>query len=143
MKNFLQRYSSLAKGAAGAVAAMAMSVQTGLADIQAASESLVGNVGAPEAFFDNIGEAINAILTFIFIIAVLLVFLYIVWGGITWITSGGDKGKTEEARNKITAAVVGLLILLASFAVLQLVLNFFTGDGLQDVLNLTAETANE
>lgn len=97
------------------------------------------DIEAPDGFFTDIGAAINAILTFVFVIAVLLVFLYIVWGGITWITSGGDKGKTEEARNRITAAVVGLIILLASFAILQLVLRFFTGgSGINEVLDRTA-----
>lgn len=98
----------------------------------------VTSVSAPQGYFNDIGEAINSVLTFVFVIAVLLVFLYIVWGGITWITSGGDKGKTEEARNKITAAVVGLIILLASFAILQLVIRFFTGGDINDALNRVA-----
>ena len=58
------------------------------------------------------------------ILGALLVFMYLIWGGIEWITSGGDKGKTESARNKITAAIVGLIVLASAWAILLLVLGF-------------------
>ena len=45
-----------------------------------------------------------------------------------WITSGGDKGKTESARNKITAAIIGLIVLASSWAVLMLILGFLGTD---------------
>lgn len=80
-------------------------------------------------FATDIGNLINSVLTFVMVIAALLVFLYLIWGGIEWITSGGDKGKTESARNKITAAVIGIVILAASYAILLLVLNFLGFSG--------------
>ena len=70
---------------------------------------------------DNIGALINSALNLVMIVALLLVFLYLILGGIQWITSGGDKGKTEEARNKITAAVIGIIILAAAYALVQFV----------------------
>ncbi len=80
-------------------------------------------------FFSDIGVLINGLLSFVMVIAALLVFMYLIWGGIEWITSGGDKGKTESARNKITSAVIGLIVLAASYAILLLVLNFLGFDG--------------
>jgi magnesium-transporting ATPase (P-type) len=101
----------------------------------AGSALAVAEISPPQGFALDIGSLITQVLTFVFIIAILLVFLYIIWGGVEWITSGGDKGKTESARNRITAAVIGLVILLASFAILQLVLQFFTGgQGLNEIL---------
>lgn len=58
------------------------------------------------------------------IIAALLAFLYLILGGIKWITSGGDKAGMEEARNKITHAIVGLIIVGAAWAIMILVQNF-------------------
>ena len=84
----------------------------------------VSDVTAPTGFFTDIGELINGVLNFVMVIAALLVFMYLIWGGIEWITSGGDKGKTESARNKITSAVVGLIVLAASYAILLIVLRF-------------------
>ncbi len=84
-------------------------------------------------FAQNIGDFLNAILSFVMVIAALLVFFYLIWGGIEWITSGGDKGKTESARNKITAAVIGIIVLAAAYAILQVVLNFLGFGSVNDI----------
>lgn len=89
----------------------------------------VGRVDVPEGYATNIGSVISGLLNFVMIIAAILVFLYLIMGGIEWITSGGDKGKTESARNKITAAVVGLVVLAASYAILQLALSLLGFEG--------------
>jgi hypothetical protein len=49
-------------------------------------------------------------------------------GGVRWITSGGDKAATEAARGQITAALVGLVIVFAAWAILQLIELFFGVD---------------
>ncbi len=117
MKKIVQKGISALAGAAAIAQAAAVTV----------SAAAITEIDPPTAFVSDIGVLFNNILTFVFIIAALLVFFYLIWGGIDWITSGGDKGQTEKARNKITAAIVGLIVLLASFAILQLVLRFFTG----------------
>ncbi len=96
-----------------------------------------GDIEVPDkGYADNVGKLISALLNLVMVIAAILVFLYLIWGGIEWITSGGDKSKTEGARNKITAAVIGLIVLAASYAVLQLALNFlgFSG-GINEVFD--------
>lgn len=83
-------------------------------------------VTRPPGFqIEDIGKLISNAAGVALIIAAILVFVFLVWGGIQWITSGGDKGKTEEARNRITAALVGLAIVAAAWAVVQLVSYFF------------------
>lgn len=72
----------------------------------------------------DFGKMFSSVLNVVMLIAAVLVFAYLIFGGIQWITSGGDKGKAEEARNKITAAVIGLIIVAASYAVINLVVNF-------------------
>jgi hypothetical protein len=93
------------------------------------------SVTKPEGFAGDFGALVNSVLSIVMVIAALLVFFYLIWGGIEWITSGGDKGQTEKARNKITAAVIGLIILAASFAVLNLALNFIGFDNLDQVFD--------
>ncbi len=73
-------------------------------------------------YVSDLSSVITTAINLIFIVAVILAFGFLIFGGIQWITSGGDKGKTEEARNKITAAVVGLLILGASWAIINFTL---------------------
>lgn len=72
----------------------------------------------------DIGQLIGAGVGALLIIAALLAFLYLVLGGIQWITSGGDKTGMEAARNKITHAIVGLIIVGAAWAIMILVQSF-------------------
>lgn len=86
------------------------------------------NVGVPQPpgfNITNIGKLISSVIGVALLIAGVLVFAMLVWGGIQWIMSGGDKAKTEEARNRITAALVGLAIVAAAWAVMKLIEYFF------------------
>lgn len=73
----------------------------------------------------SVGEFIGAVLSLIFLVAGIAVFAYLVFGGIQWITSGGDKAKTQEARDRITAALVGLAIIAVAWAITILLQTFF------------------
>ena len=59
------------------------------------------------------------------VIAAIVFFFILVVGGIKWIASGGDKAKTESARNQITSALVGLVIVFAAWAIVALINVFF------------------
>lgn len=72
----------------------------------------------------ELGALISAIVSALLVISALLAFLYLVLGGIGWITSGGDKAGMEAARNKITQAIVGLIIVAAAYAIMMLVSSF-------------------
>lgn len=74
---------------------------------------------------NNIGPFLGAAVTFILIIAVLIALFFLIYGGIRWITSGGDKAKVESARGTIIAAIIGLVIAFLAFFILSLALSFF------------------
>lgn len=46
---------------------------------------------------------------------------YLMYGGIKWITSRGDKVAVESARRHIMAAVIGLVIVISAFFILTVV----------------------
>lgn len=71
---------------------------------------------------ETIGKLINVILGFLGIIA----FIIILFGGFKWMLSQGDEGKIGEARKLMGAGVVGLAIVLASWAVAQFIINQLT-----------------
>lgn len=73
----------------------------------------------------NFGAILGPLITLIFVIAILISLGFLIFGGIRWITSGGDKGGVEGARNIIVAALVGLVIVFLSYFVLNLILQFF------------------
>jgi hypothetical protein len=78
---------------------------------------------------DNLGGYVSAIVSLLLTVAALAAFIYLVLGGIKYITAGGDKGKVEEAKTSITHAITGLTIVAASWAIF-LVLNHFFGLGM-------------
>src|SRR3990167_5020712 len=86
------------------------------------------NLGPPNGFTVLNGLTIGGVISFL-VAAVLILagvlFFMLVIGGIQWIMSGGDKAKTEEARNRITAALIGLIIVFAAWAIIILVQNVF------------------
>jgi len=82
--------------------------------------------------FSNLGELLSQLLILLFAFAALLAFIFIIIGGIQWITSGGDKIAAQSARDRITAAVVGLVIVVAAFALTLIIttllgVNIFSG----------------
>ena len=56
-------------------------------------------------------------------IAGLLVFGYLIWGAFDWILSAGDSSKVEKARNKMTQAILGLLVLSATVGIFLAIQN--------------------
>lgn len=55
---------------------------------------------------------------------VIFMFLFLI-GAIQWITSGGDKANLENARRTVGNALVGVIILLSTFAVVKLIESLF------------------
>jgi len=60
----------------------------------------------------------------------LAVLFFFVWGAVEWITAGGDSGKIEKARDKITQSVIGMVILVASFTIIGVINTIFFGDSI-------------
>lgn len=92
-------------------------------------------VSAGKGYATDFGNMVSSLINVVMVVAALLVFAYMIWGGVEWITSGGDKSKAESARNKLTAAIIGLVIVAASYAIVTLVVQFLGFGNFQDVFN--------
>ena len=80
----------------------------------------------------SFGGIVGPLIQLVFAIAVIVALFYLVWGGFKWLTSGGDKGSVQSAREHIVAAIVGLVIIFLAYFILNIILGFF------GVGNLTA-----
>ncbi|HCC84478.1 MAG TPA: hypothetical protein DEP87_02250 [Candidatus Pacebacteria bacterium] len=127
----MKKLQQLALSLSGAATGLALSAKVALAATGLKDVNIVPGTG----FATDFGGLMNGLISFVMVIAAVLVFFYLIWGGIEWITSGGDKGKTESARNKITSAVIGLIVIAASYAILTLALNFLGFTNLNDVFD--------
>lgn len=69
----------------------------------------------------------------------LAVLIFFLWGALEWIMAGGDTGKMQKARDKITQSIVGLVILVSSFTLIAFISRLFFGDAF-NLLELTFPT---
>jgi hypothetical protein len=69
--------------------------------------------------YSSAGQFITTLITPIFSIFAFAVLFYFIWAGFLWMTSGGDKEKISKAKGMMTHVVIGLLVLILSFLVLQ------------------------
>jgi len=88
-----------------------------------------GNLGLQEAEEadprDMAVEIVRYLMTFLGIIAVTVILL----GGFKWMTSAGNEDKVAEAKQLIVSGVIGLIIILAAFAIVQFIVTM-TGNAL-------------
>lgn len=83
-----------------------------------------GKSGGVEAL-TSITKIISSIIGVMTIAAAIWFTFQFLVGGIGWITSGGDKAKLNEARDRITNAFIGLIIVIAGWSILALAGQFF------------------
>lgn len=82
-------------------------------------------INNPNGVFSNTSffNIANNIANFIFGFIVILSIIFLVWGGILYVTAGGDETSIEKAKSTITYAIIGLFIAGVAFAIVTLVLN--------------------
>jgi len=90
-------------------------------------ELLIGKEATKNNFFGYtcIGHLVSNLVAAAFIVSGIAFFVYLVMGGVQWLTSGGDKAKIESSQKMISAALIGLAIVASSYAVYMIVLEFF------------------
>ena len=85
---------------------------------------VIGELGkktGPEFF----AELLPSLVGLVLVIGAVLFFFILAMGAIQWITSGGDKQALEGARAKISNGLVGMIILLCTFAIIRFIEYFF------------------
>lgn len=83
----------------------------------------IRQIFTPASNFDTIGSLVSVIIQNAFVIAGVIAFGLLVIGGLGFIAGAGagDTKKLEQANKTITAAVVGLIIVVASVWAIQAV----------------------
>lgn len=114
-------FNSMKKLAFGAASALAF--LSSASSVFALAETInLGNVQnrgigantALELIFKNV-------VTIIFTVAAILVLAMLIWGGVEWVLSGGDKEKVGNARKRIINSLIGLLIIGIAFVIVNVV----------------------
>lgn len=58
---------------------------------------------------------------------IVLALVFLVWGGVNWVISEGDKTRLQAARKTVISSIIGLIVSLLSFAIVNLIGYFFLG----------------
>lgn len=122
MINLMKKVSKLA---AGAVSFLALA-QNAFAQINIQFSPPPQASNLPQTA-DQVGQIPQFLITLLVVVGVIIAVVFLVYGGIKWILSGGDSKQVEGARNHIVAAIVGLIIVIGAFFILTVVFTIITG----------------
>jgi len=90
----------------------------------------VVNIGDPKVFkpaekFNSIGDLVNVILPNVYMLAGVGLFILLLFGGFGVIMGAGndDPKQAAQGRQAITMAVIGFLVIFASFWIIRIIEN--------------------
>lgn len=100
--------------------------------IIAAAAGLVpcGGPGEPDCTTQSVTILTNTLITFLFTMLSVIAVIVLVYAGFTMLTSGGDVSAAKKAKSMFTNVVIGIIIILASWLVIDTILAMLTGKGL-------------
>ncbi len=96
--------------------------------------------GCPENLFGNDGVFKQITNTVLYIVGVISVVMLIV-GGVKYLVSGGDSKRVTDAKNTVLYAIIGLVIALLSFAIVNFVISTLPS-GSSNAGNATDSSSN-
>lgn len=106
---------------------LAQAVQLG--PIQGEGLGPFGNGSANEmSGLIGITKIVSSVIGLMTVAAGIWFLFHVLIGGFNWISAGGDKAKLQSARDKITNAFIGLVVVVAAWAILALAGTFFGVD---------------
>ncbi|MBR5621428.1 hypothetical protein IKW75_03040 [Candidatus Saccharibacteria bacterium] len=113
---------------------MALSVQEGaeVARADGMPSELIGRTGV-------FTQITNTVLFAVGIISVVM----LIYGGIRYVLSGGDSKKVTDAKNTILYAIIGLIISILAYAIVNFVINTVTGDNNSAATPDTSQEASD
>lgn len=79
----------------------------------------------PEGKFTSLGQIVSMLLPFILTLGGMVTLLFLIWGGIRYMTAQGDPKQVGAARATIMSAIIGLIILISIFVILSLIADVF------------------
>jgi len=56
---------------------------------------------------------------------------FMMYAGIMWMTAQGNEQKVEKAKNMITESIVGIIIVIAAYAIAFFVIDYFSANSLK------------
>ncbi len=107
----------------GAITLVSAISVAGAAPLINPGDNLVAEPTGGATFRELVVRMVNYFLGFLGLLAVIMV----IYGGVTYVTSSGQDEKVQNAKKIIMYAVIGLIIILLSFAIVNMIIGAGTG----------------
>jgi len=79
--------------------------------------------GIPSGGFGDKGiDVIQAAISILFVLGIILALVFVIVAGIQWVMSGGDKQKIQTARNRLMYSIIGLIVIFISLFIVQTII---------------------
>jgi len=78
--------------------------------------------GLPKGQTDLMGLVANIISTVLSLVGVIFLVLFI-YGGFIWMTAAGDTSKLKKAKDLMTSAVIGAVLIFSAYFITKFVIN--------------------
>lgn len=132
MKKFFKKAGQVFTGAAAAVTLFAgrvMAAEAGTANnpAQAGANTAKGS-GMPAELVGADGVFTKITNTVLYAVGIISVIM-LIYGGLRYVISGGDSKKVTDAKNTIMYAIIGLIISILAYAIVNFVINAVGGEG--------------
>ena len=86
--------------------------------------------GVPTTASDRLVNFPQFAISILIVAAIVLAVLFIIYSGIQWIMSQGDPKAIEGARRRLTFSLVGLIIALGAFTIINIFVTLLGGQNL-------------
>lgn len=83
--------------------------------------NLLSNQFRISLFEGSFNSGLANILNFVLLIAGLLAFFYVLYGGFVYLTAGGDASKADTGRKIIINALIGVILIFISFSLVRFI----------------------
>jgi hypothetical protein len=119
-------------------------------DVSACSDGAIGQIGCGAKQVGESGGLGDSLITILDNVVNVLFFIIgftavaiLVYGGVQYIISAGNASKVERAKSTILWAVIGLIICIASWAIVNFILMNVGGEGSVNSESDSSSTGSE
>ena len=129
----LFKLSKIAKSGVAAVSAallpLIVSIPVGALSLADVINGNYRGDGQPTELFDGTTAIIPRLINLMLFVVGILAIVMLIFGGIRYVISGGDAGRVKDAKNTILYAIVGLIVAILGYAIVNWVIGVVGSGG--------------
>lgn len=69
----------------------------------------------------DLSVLLGALINLMVVITGITALVYMLWGALSWVTSGGDKEKLQKAQGRIRSAVIGIIMVIVVLVIFNVI----------------------